>query len=100
MSTYLVALVVSDFKCIKSTARPHLSKNINVASCARPNAINQLDFAHNVAVKVLEFFEKHFNVTYPLPKSGKLIFLLCYIVENFLLNFLNSFFRSCCIARL
>lgn len=71
MSTYLVALVVSDFKCIKTVARPSLFKPINVSLCARPNAISQLNFALNVTVKALEFFENLFEIVYPLPKSGK-----------------------------
>ena len=70
-STYLVALVVSDFQCVQTTAKPILSKSINVSVCSRPNAIQQLDFAVSVAVKSLEFFEAHFGVEYPLPKSGK-----------------------------
>ena len=71
MSSYLVAFLVSDFRCIKSIAHPTYSKNINVSVCARPNAIDQLSYALDVAVKVIEYFESYYNVEYPLPKSGK-----------------------------
>ena len=71
MSSYLVALLVSDFKCIKSVAHPIYSKNINVSVCARPNAIDQLSYALDVGVKVIEYFESYYNVEYPLPKSGE-----------------------------
>jgi aminopeptidase N len=70
MSSYLVALILSDFVCIKSVAKPILSKNINVSVCARPNAIDQLDYALNNSIKILEFFETFYNVKYPLPKCG------------------------------
>ena len=74
MSTYLVALVVSDFVCIKATAHPSLSKSVDVSVCARPNAIEQTSYALNVSTKIIEFFESYYNVEYPLPKSGKLTF--------------------------
>ena len=71
MSTYLVALIISDFKCITSTAYPALSKSVSVSVCARPNAIDQLDYAMNNSIKILEYFETFYNVKYPLPKCGK-----------------------------
>jgi aminopeptidase N len=71
MSTYLVALIVSDFKCIKTLARPVLSKNVEINVCARPNAVDQISYALNVSTKLIEFFEAYYNIEYPLPKSGK-----------------------------
>ena len=70
MSTYLVALIVSDFKCIHSVAQPALSHHVDVSVCSRPEAINQLDYALNVSTRILEFFESFYNIEYPLPKSG------------------------------
>ena len=72
MSTYLVALVISDFVCIKSVAHPDLSKSVDVGVCARPEFSNQLEYALNASVKIIEFFESFYNVQYPLPKSGNL----------------------------
>lgn len=72
MSTYLVALVVSDFKCITSQAHPILSKNVSVSVCSRPNALDQLEYAMNNSLRILENFEKFYNIKYPLPKCGML----------------------------
>ena len=68
MSPYLLAIVVSDFQCIRGEAKPILSKTISVSSCARPEAINQLEFSLDAAIKSLEGFEAYFNVKYPLEK--------------------------------
>ena len=70
MSTYLVALVVSDFVCIKTTATPAISKSVDVSVCARPNAVSQLEYALEASSRILEFFESFYNIKYPLPKSG------------------------------
>lgn len=68
MSPYLLAMVVSDFQCIRGEAKPILSKSISVSSCARPDALNQLQFSLDAAIKSLEGFEAYFNVKYPLEK--------------------------------
>lgn len=68
MSTYLVALIVSDFKCIHGVANTELSKKVDVSVCARPDAVDQLEYALNVALKLTEFFETYYKVEYPLPK--------------------------------
>ena len=69
MSTYLVALIISDFACINSTAHPKISKNVSVSVCARPEFVGQLQLALNVSTKIIEFFESFYNIEYPLPKS-------------------------------
>ena len=38
---------------------------------APPEQINQGQFALDVAVKVLQYYEDTFKVAYPLPKQGK-----------------------------
>ncbi len=68
MSSYLVALVVSDFKCKSGLAKPNASHSVNVSVCARPNAYDDLSLAYTSAVKMLEFFETYYNITYPLTK--------------------------------
>jgi aminopeptidase N len=70
MSTYLVALLISDFKCKTGVAKGYISGNINVTSCARENAIDLLDFGHNSSIQLIEFFERHYEIAYPLPKLG------------------------------
>jgi aminopeptidase N len=68
MSTYLVAILVSDFQCAKAIAKPKLSKRVEVGVCARPNAYDQLEYALNASVGALEFLEEFYNIEYPLPK--------------------------------
>jgi aminopeptidase N len=70
MPTYLVAFVISDYTCRNGTAHPILSKNVDVSVCARPNAFDQLDLAFNSSIEILEYFEKYYDVLYPLPKLG------------------------------
>ena len=68
MSTYLVALIISDFKCLSGVAKTKLSKEIGVSVCAQPDAIDQLSYALNASIKLTEFFESYYKVKYPLPK--------------------------------
>ena len=69
MSTYLVAFVVSDFKC----ASRMTSKNILVEICARRNAIekNLGEYALGETATIIDFFVDYFNVSYPLSKSSE-----------------------------
>ncbi|KAL0111090.1 hypothetical protein PUN28_012804 [Cardiocondyla obscurior] len=63
MSTYLVALVVSDFN-YKSEQK----NGIELAVYARPNAISQTDYALSVMHPLLNFFEITYNQKYQLSK--------------------------------
>ena len=38
---------------------------------APPDQIDQVDFAMDNGIKMLEFMEKYFDIPYPLPKAGK-----------------------------
>uniref|UniRef100_A0A336KRZ8 Aminopeptidase N n=2 Tax=Culicoides sonorensis TaxID=179676 RepID=A0A336KRZ8_CULSO len=60
MSTYLVAFVICDFKSLTEG---------NVSVWARPEAIQSAAYALKIGVKLLEFLETFFNVSYPLPKT-------------------------------
>ncbi|XP_011870129.1 PREDICTED: uncharacterized protein LOC105563274 [Vollenhovia emeryi] len=64
MSTYLVALIVSDFK----SKSGETSDGIKLAVYARPNAISQTSYALEVMSPLLEFFEETYNQKYQLPK--------------------------------
>jgi aminopeptidase N len=72
MSSYLVGLVVSDFTCINGTADnagPNGSLPIRV--CARPNVPEaHLSYSLDVAIKIIEYFQKLYDVPYPLPQCG------------------------------
>ncbi|CAN9513288.1 unnamed protein product [Ophioblennius macclurei] len=65
MSTYLVAFVICDFKSV--TAKT--SSGVEVSIYAAPEKISQADYALEVAVKMLDFYDEYFNIPYPLPKQ-------------------------------
>ena len=72
MSTYLVAILVSDFKCQSETVATPLSGQVDVGVCVRPNALNQIELAVESAQYFISYFEDYFNIEYPLPKLGKI----------------------------
>lgn len=63
MSTYLVALIVSDFK-----SKSIRTNGTELAVYARPNAINQTDYALSLMSPLLNFFETTYKQKYQLPK--------------------------------
>ncbi|XP_006626843.3 endoplasmic reticulum aminopeptidase 2 [Lepisosteus oculatus] len=65
MSTYLVAYVVCDFMSVSATT----SSGIKVSVYAVPEKWNQTHYALEASVKLLEFYEHYFNISYPLPKQ-------------------------------
>ncbi|XP_016375175.1 aminopeptidase N-like [Sinocyclocheilus rhinocerous] len=69
MSTYLLAFIVSDFIFIEQNI-----ENLQIRIFARQEAINagQGEYALSVTGPILKFFEKYYNVPYPLPKSDQI----------------------------
>ncbi|XP_006013192.1 endoplasmic reticulum aminopeptidase 1 isoform X2 [Latimeria chalumnae] len=65
MSTYLVAFIISDFKSISKVTE----HGIKVSVFAAPEKIDQADYALEAAIKLLDFYEDYFNISYPLPKQ-------------------------------
>uniref|UniRef100_A0A3P8VTF6 Endoplasmic reticulum aminopeptidase 2 n=1 Tax=Cynoglossus semilaevis TaxID=244447 RepID=A0A3P8VTF6_CYNSE len=65
MSTYLVAFVICDFRSVSATTSEHTEVSIYAA----PEKWTQTHYALDVAVKMLGFYEKYFNICYPLPKQ-------------------------------
>ncbi|KAK0145219.1 Endoplasmic reticulum aminopeptidase 2 [Merluccius polli] len=65
MSTYLVAFVVCDFRSVSATT----SSGVQVSIYAAPEKMEQTHYALEVAIKTLDFYEKYFNIYYPLPKQ-------------------------------
>lgn len=65
MSTYLVAFVICDFKSVSGTT----PSGVKVSVYAAPEKLQQTHYALEVAVKMLDFYEKYFNIYYPLPKQ-------------------------------
>ena len=70
MSTYLVALLISDYQCISGQSDMTLppANKLDVDVCTRPNAMDQLDLAQEASLRIVEFFETFYEAKYPLPK--------------------------------
>ncbi|VVC87165.1 unnamed protein product [Leptidea sinapis] len=66
MSTYLVAFVVSSFSYVDS---PRELSKAKFKIWARDDAIDQTEYAATIGPKVLTYFEKFFDVPFPLPKQ-------------------------------
>ena len=66
MSTYLLAWVTGELH--RKTAKTNRGIEVNVwATLAQAPA--SLDFALDIAVRCIEFYEEYFDTAYPLPKS-------------------------------
>lgn len=63
MSTYLVAFIVADMKNISK-----MTEQTMVSVYTVPQKINQVQYALETAVKLLQFYKKMFLVPYPLEK--------------------------------
>ncbi|XP_017083204.1 aminopeptidase N-like [Drosophila eugracilis] len=68
MSTYLVAYTVNDFTHKSST----LLTGPLFRTWARPNAIDQCDYAAEFGPKVLKYYEQLFGLKFPLPKVDQI----------------------------
>lgn len=64
MSTYLVAYTINDFESRESD----MGNGAIFKIWARRDAIDQVEYAKVIGPKVMQFFEKTFNASYPLPK--------------------------------
>ncbi|KAF2350322.1 Peptidase M1 membrane alanine aminopeptidase N-terminal, partial [Trinorchestia longiramus] len=65
MVTYLVCFIVCDFQFVETTTQDN--KLFRVYST--PDQINRTHYARDIGVSILNFFEKYFEVEYPLPKQ-------------------------------
>ena len=63
MSTYLVAITVTDYASIKSNEH-----NTSVWASAKDIKDGKGDYALEIAPKILNFYERHFETEYPLQK--------------------------------
>ncbi|XP_016952805.1 aminopeptidase Ey [Drosophila biarmipes] len=68
MSTYLIAYSVNDFSHKPST----LPNSALFRTWARPNAIDQCDYAAEFGPKVLQYYEQFFGIKFPLPKIDQI----------------------------
>jgi len=63
MSTYLLAFIIGDFEYVEAKSR----KGVQVRVFTTPGKKHQAKFALECAVKTLDFYEKYFDIAYPLP---------------------------------
>ncbi|ETN72579.1 peptidase family M1, partial [Necator americanus] len=77
MSTYLLAVAILDnYDYVKRTTR-NTQNPIEVRLYAPRDVIKgQTEFGLNTAIRALEYFEKYFNISYPLDKIGMLLTFL------------------------
>ncbi|XP_049725307.1 endoplasmic reticulum aminopeptidase 2 isoform X2 [Elephas maximus indicus] len=64
MSTYLVAYIVCDFNSVSGTT----SSGVKVSIYASPDKGSQTYYALDSSLKLLDFYENYFDISYPLPK--------------------------------
>lgn len=63
MSTYLLAFLVGEFEYIEGKSR----NGIVVRVFTTPGKKDQAKFALEVGIKCMDFYEKYFDIKYPLP---------------------------------
>ncbi len=65
MSTYLLAFVISRFVSNEGTTGPN---GVEFKVWSRKAVSDQVEIAAEVGPQILEFYERHYDVPYPLPK--------------------------------
>jgi aminopeptidase N len=68
MSTYLVAFVVGDLRYLEAKTK----NGVVVRTYATPDNVEHTQFALDVAVRCLEFYNDYFGIDYPLEKCDLL----------------------------
>ncbi len=63
MSTYLLAFIIGDFEYIEKKSKTGVAVRVYTT----PGKKSQATFALECAVRTLEFYEKYFDIAYPLP---------------------------------
>ena len=63
MSTYLVAFLVGDFKCVSGEA-----DGTPIRACATPGQEEKGRFALSAAEYILHYYNNYFGIKYPMPK--------------------------------
>jgi aminopeptidase N len=63
MSTYLVAFLVGDFKCVEGS-----SDGVPIRACATPERVQYANFALTSAEYILHYYNDYFGIKYPMPK--------------------------------
>ncbi|CAG2177315.1 unnamed protein product [Oppiella nova] len=65
MSTYLLAIIVSDYVCHNASAQGH---DYDIKVCSNHEVVSKLGYATQIAAKPLTMYEEYLGVKYSLPK--------------------------------
>ncbi|XP_046862649.1 glutamyl aminopeptidase-like [Xenia sp. Carnegie-2017] len=65
MPTYLVGMIVSDFKSLNGTTK----NNVTIKTWGTPLEYKDSSYALKIALNVTTFLENYYGVNYPLPKQ-------------------------------
>lgn len=68
MSTYLVACVLTEFDHVETRYHSITGKNVTIRLWTSHHQMSRLDFALNLAPKVMQTLENYLNTPYSLPK--------------------------------
>ena len=71
----LIAFVVADFACEHEISTAGLEGKTLVSVCAKPTSKHDLKYALNISRSILEYFERIYDIKYPLPKIGLKYFI-------------------------
>nr|CAB57357.1 microsomal aminopeptidase [Haemonchus contortus] len=65
MSSYLIALVISEFEYIQD----YTKSGVRFRIWARPEAMKMTEYAMEAGIKCLDYYEDFFGIKFPLPKQ-------------------------------
>ncbi|CAJ0939824.1 unnamed protein product, partial [Mesorhabditis belari] len=65
ISSYLVAMSVNDFEYLEGES----AKGTRFRVWARATAINETEYALDIGIKSIDFYEKYYGMEYPIPKQ-------------------------------
>ncbi|KAK5977784.1 Peptidase family M1, partial [Trichostrongylus colubriformis] len=84
MSTYLLAIAVGEFKFTED----YTEANVRFRIWSRPEALDQTSSYLRFGIALLDFYDNHFGIKYPLPKLDILAVpdFLASAMENWGLN--------------
>jgi aminopeptidase N len=63
MSTYLVAFLIGNFKCVEGS-----SDGVPIRACATPERVQYAHLALTSAEYILHYYNNYFGIKYPMPK--------------------------------
>ena len=74
MSSYLACFIVSDFASQSKTVRGVLEggEDFEMRVFSTKAQLPKVEYALDIGVGITEYYIEYFNITYPLPKLGKL----------------------------